>query len=583
MPFGLCNAGATFSRLMESVLKGLTWRTCLAYLDDIIVYGRNWSEHTERLREVFDRIRKAGLKLKARKCELAAKEVDFLGHKVSEDGIYPNKDKTKAIQLIKQPKTVKEVRSFLGIASYYRRFIRNFAKTADPLYEILAKSAKFNWTPKCQQAFESLKTSLINPPIMAYPNYDQTFKVYTDASNIGMGAVLMQLQGSKERVIAYASKSLSKSERNYSATKKEALALVWALRHFRPYLYKPFKVYTDHYALKWLRQMKGGAALLHRWCLELEEYQFEVIHKPGLQQGHADGLSRLPLETKDEDEEENHIWFISVQDEKETKKLLKDLHNDPSAGGHLGSRILLKKFNERYKSQYARKLSETVVKECEACQRHTDYTSHELAQKVNGEMKPACPWDILALDLVGPLPDCNGYRFILTVIDTYSRYLFLIPMRQHTATEVAEKLIAQVFMPFGLCNNLISDRAPEFMGDVWKEVLEYLNIEQWATSPYYPQGNGRCERSHRTLMKMIKAKMEQNKNRNWVDLVAPTMLAYNTANHSESSVTPFELIFGRKGKTLFDITNNTEIDKRKFMPQTDYAKKLKNRMERTRK
>jgi hypothetical protein len=427
MPFGLCNAGATFSRLMESVLKGLTWRTCLAYLDDIIVFGKTWTEHLERLKEVFDRIRKAGLKLKARKCTLASKEVDFLGHHVSEDGIQPDKQKASAIQSIKPPNTVKELRSFLGIASYYRRFIRNFAKIADPLHELLKKGVKFNWTVKCQQAFVTLKTALISPPIMAYPDFDRVFEVYTDASNVGMGAVLMQRQGKDNRVIAYASKSLNKSERNYSATKKEALALVWALRHFRPYLYKPFRVYTDHYALKWLRHMKGGAALLHRWCLELEEYQFEVIHKPGLQQGHADGLSRLPLETDStEEEEEDHIWQITIDTEKETRRLLRSLHKDPSAGGHLGYKLLLKKFQERYKSPWGSKLAKEVTQACDACQRHSDYGSKELSSRVQGGPTPESPWDVLSVDSgaiarlqrIPFYPDNSGYVLKIPVNDS---------------------------------------------------------------------------------------------------------------------------------------------------------------------
>lgn len=229
MPFGLCNAPATFERLMEHILSGLNRELCLVYLDDIIVTGKSFTEHISNLRKVFNRLKGANLKLNPKKCQLFRKEVKFLGHVVSENGISTDTEKVQAVKEWPTPKTVKEIRSFLGLCSYYRRFIKNFAEIAKPLHQLTEKGKQFLWTEKCEDAFSTLKEKLVSSPILAYPKEEGMFILDTDACDTGIGAVLSQVQEGIEKVIAYYSRTLSKPERRYCVTRKELLAVVAAI------------------------------------------------------------------------------------------------------------------------------------------------------------------------------------------------------------------------------------------------------------------------------------------------------------------------------------------------------------------
>ena len=219
LPFGLCNAPATFSRLMDQVLSGLSWQICLYYLDDIIVFSETWDEHLQRLEEVFNRLKESNLKLSTGKCTLARTEVTFLGHKVTHDGLQPDPRLLQSIREVPVPATVTQLRSFLGLVGYYRRFIKDFSKIASPLYKLLEKNTDFCWNQECQDAYDVLKYKLLSEPLVAYPDFQLPFRLYTDASNVGLGAVLAQVQDGKERIICCASRTLNKSEMNYSATK----------------------------------------------------------------------------------------------------------------------------------------------------------------------------------------------------------------------------------------------------------------------------------------------------------------------------------------------------------------------------
>lgn len=295
MPFGLCNAPATFQRLMDRVLVGLQWETCLVYLDDIIVLGSDVEQMLQRLGQVFDRLRQANLKLKPAKCCLFRRQVAYLGHIVSANGISTDPQKILKIQEWPVPTSVSEVRQFVGLASYYRRFVRNFASVACPLYELTKKNAHFRWTPPCQEAFESLKTLLTSTPILGYPHDSGELILDTDASNVGIGSVLSQVQDGEERVLAYGSRRLSTTEQNYCTTRRELLAVVEFATHFRQYLLgRQFVVRTDHSSLQWLIRMKEPEGQLARWLEKLGEYDFRVVHRPGRHHANADALSRRP-------------------------------------------------------------------------------------------------------------------------------------------------------------------------------------------------------------------------------------------------------------------------------------------------
>ena len=298
MPFGLCNAPATFQRLMNRIYSGITYKYVVVYLDDTNVFSRTFDDHIKHLREVFTRIRNAGLKLNIEKCNFWQRKLPFLGHIIEAQGISPDPDKITAVQNIQPPKSVTQLRSFLGLAGYYRRFIKNFSSIAQPLNQLLHKDVQYEWNPECQQAFDDLKQRLTTAPILAYPDYKKKFILATDASYNGFGATLSQIaDDQKEHPIAYASKSLLKEEINYGASELECAAIVLAVEHFYKYLgTEHFTLITDHSALVWLKtcQPKGR---IGRWIMKLLPYQFTVIHKPGRIHSNVDALSRLPTQT----------------------------------------------------------------------------------------------------------------------------------------------------------------------------------------------------------------------------------------------------------------------------------------------
>ncbi len=300
MPFGLTNAPATFERLMELVLRGLQWERCLVYLDDIIIFGHSFEEALDNMKLVLSRLKQAGLKLKPKKCQLFQKQVQFLGHLVTPEGVRCDPAKVSAVTDWPQPTTVKGVRSFLGFASYYRRFIRCFSEVAAPLTALTHKGKAFLWTDACETAFQTLKTLLTESPILAYPSMKEgdKFILDTDASDVGLGTVLSQVQGGEEKVIAYASKTLSRSQRNYCTTYKELLAVVTFARHFKHYLMgRPFLIRTDHSSLRWLVNFKDAEGMIARWIAHLSCYDYTIEHRKGSSHGNADGLSRKEVKT----------------------------------------------------------------------------------------------------------------------------------------------------------------------------------------------------------------------------------------------------------------------------------------------
>ena len=432
VPFGLCNAPATFSRLMDRILSGLHWETCLFYLGDIIVFSSTWEEHLARLRQVFDRLRHANLKLGAEKCAFAAKEVRYLGHRVTEEGLLPDPALLTAIREIPPPKTATEVRSFLGLAGYYWRHVKNFAAIAGPLHALTRKDPVFHWSADCQDAFDHLKTLLTTSPITAFPDFSQSFRLYMDASTAGLGAILAQVCEGRERIICCASRSLNQAEEAYPATKLECLAIVWAVAKFRPYLMAmPFEVYTDHYALQWLKTMRTGSALLHRWSAALEEYDFTVKHRPGKAQTNVDGLSRLPVDPAPP--EDVLLYLRLLENEDEEWKLAKELHS----AMHLGGQALWKLFRDRYDYKAGRRICLEVSQSCPQCQLGSDY-GHR--QKTRGAIQSQGPWDTLSIDIVGPLPANHRQEFLIVFVDCYLRYTILVPSSNHTANTVSEAL-----------------------------------------------------------------------------------------------------------------------------------------------
>ncbi|KAF0702737.1 hypothetical protein AaE_015742 [Aphanomyces astaci] len=325
MPFGLCNAVPQFERLMEGVLQEHIWRTCLVYLDDVIIFSEDFGSHLVRLQQILTCLQEAGFKLKMSKCQWGKDKVAFLGHTVTPGGILPNPEKVKAVLRIKPLRNVAQVRSFLGLAGYFRRFIKGYAQISRPL-ESLKTTEVFEWTPECQDSLDMLKRKLASPPILAYPDFDLPFTICVDACPIALGAVLLQEQQGRHRVISYASQALDTSQQKWISKKDgtseiECFGLVWATGKFRPYIdRRHFTVYTDHAALVWLYKTgsKSGNGKLARWAVHLQSLDFTVVHRPGAQMGCADGLSRLPI-----DPDEDNNTPSAIRWDTETKEFIK--------------------------------------------------------------------------------------------------------------------------------------------------------------------------------------------------------------------------------------------------------------------
>ena len=301
MGFGLRNGPATFQSLMSQVLRGINWRYALCYIDDIVIFSPTFEMHLQHLGEVFQRLREAGLKLSPSKCFFAQKKIKFLGHILSKEGIQPDSGKYERVKNLKAPTNPSEVKSVLGLFNFYKKFIKDYSKICAPLFSLLQKDKDFSWTDACDTAFQTLKTALISAPILAYPNMNRPFVLTCDASRSGLGYILGQVgEDNREHVIAYGGRALRKAEKNYHVSELECLALVEGIREYRTYLSAgKFTVYTDHKALQYIHTIKNPHRRLTRWSMEFQEFDYEVQHKKGVNNGNADALSRLPFPSEE--------------------------------------------------------------------------------------------------------------------------------------------------------------------------------------------------------------------------------------------------------------------------------------------
>ena len=293
LPQGLSNSPATFQNLMDLVLRGVQFRFVMSYIDDIIIYSSTFEQHLDHLKQVLDRIVKAGLKLSPSKCKFAVSEVDFLGHRLHSEGVSPNANKLEAVRTYPQPNTVKKVRAFLGLTGFYRRFIPKYAEIARPLYDLTKKDHAFVWDDDCEKAFQNLKNALTSDAILVFPDFTQKFVLATDASDIGIGACLSQEHDGILKPIGYAGRAFNKAERNYTTTDKELLAVVFGVQYFKVYLQGvEFDIHTDHSALKQILTSKNLEGRRARWVGFLQEYKFKPYHIKGKDNVIPDALSR---------------------------------------------------------------------------------------------------------------------------------------------------------------------------------------------------------------------------------------------------------------------------------------------------
>lgn len=600
MPFGLCNAPATFERMMDSLLRGIKWSICLCYLDDVIVFSTTFENHLTRLSTVLDVFRRARLQLNSSKCRFGHRQICVLGHLVDAAGVQPDPDKVRAVSQFPTPRSAKDVRSFLGLCSYFRRFVQNFAEVARPLTGLLKKDVVFTWGRDQADAFSSLVAILTNPPVLAHFDPSASTDVRTDASGHGIGAVLAQQQHGLHRVVAYASRLLSPSEQNYSITERECLALVWAIAKFRPYLYgRHFSVITDHHALCWLSSLKDPTGRLGRWALRLQEYSFSVFYKSGRLHQDADCLSRYPVDPPDtlEDEPDTFVLaitdFVHIADEQRRDSslrpiidglnsphpdpslrmfvlhndtlhrynarpdgaelllvvpahlrstVLRQLHDAPTAG-HLGVSRTYDRIRRRFFWPGLYRSVRQYVAACDLCQRRKTP-----ALLPAGSLQPLDipdePFFRVGLDLLGPFPmSTTGNRWVAVATDYATRYAVTRALPTSCATDVADFLLHDVILRHGAPRQLITDRGRCFLSKVVDDILRSCSTNHKFTTAYHPQTNGLTERLNRTLTDMLAMYVSED-HRDW-DINLPFVtFAYNSSRHDTAGYSPFYLLFG---------------------------------------
>lgn len=594
LPFGLHNAPATWQRFIDNVLGMDLEPFVFIYLDDAIIVTQTFEKHLEILEEVFKRLAAANLTLNKDKCRFCQPELRYLGYVVDANGLRVDPDKVKAILEIPTPRSVKEVRQFCGTASWYRRFIPNFASRLYPLTSMLRKHSSFKWTNEAQNAFEDIKGSLVKSPILSCPDFGKEFTISCDASAIGLGAVLSQMTREGENVIAYASRTLSKTEQKFSTTERECLAVIWSIEKFRPYIEGVhFVVVTDHHSLLWLHNLKDPQGRLARWALRLQPFNFTLLHRKGKEHVVPDLLSRNPLESVPTEVIVNSLtiqfpikdkWYLkmmdsikkkpdlypswkvvdnqvlklvpsstSVGDEDEDWKfvvpkdqrgeLFKQYHDAPISG-HLGTYKTYHRLLQRYYWPKMRKDTATYVSRCRVCQQAKS-TALKPAGLMGTQRIVDRPWQAISLDLMGPfVRSSRGYKYLFVVVDYFSKYSLLFPLRAATARLVSKHLEEDVFLVYGVPSFVICDNGSEFIGQPFKDLLKEYKVKTVYTPSRHPQANP-TERVNRTIGNMLRSYVGDN-HRNW-DIMLPQIgCALRTAVHETTGYSPAFLVFGHE-------------------------------------
>lgn len=600
LPFGLSCSPAIFTRHMASLLTPLVKKGWIKnYLDDLIVWAPDFSTLNERLSETFALLKKNGVKLNLSKCEMAKREVTFLGYKISSKGSQPDQKNVEAVLKMKPPTKVKEVRRLLGMAGFYRRHINNFAQIAAPLTNLTKKDHPFFWDDKCQEAFETLKSSLAQAPILARAQSHYPFILTTDASNTHVGGVLSQTQDDGSvKPLGYFSKKLNSTENRYSATDKEALAVVLSCRHFHHYLWgTSFTIFTDHQPLTSVFKRKTKSARMNRWILEMREYQYNIQYVKGKYNYVADQLSRpvrvvqrcptpnylgLTLDQMKTQQREENKWkemieYLeggSIPTKKYHKSLLhqfnlidellyytkenidgsihyslvvpkslipKALEHAHVISGHLGQKKTIKKAEELFYWCNLKSDVTQYVKNCLTCQRFKVSPGlQQLYQELPSVNKPL---DRLGIDLTDMIAGNGGYRYVLTIVDHFSRFVKFYPLKSKLSVGIVEAL-EQYMTDFGTPHTIVLDNGGEFTSQLFQQFCQRHLITLWYTTPYHPQGNAITERLHRTL-KSILASMCQGYPLRWPRLLPMCQATMNAAVHTSIAQQPFFAFFSR--------------------------------------
>jgi len=602
MPMGLHNSPATWQRLIDSVLLGEEGEdlkpNVFCYLDDIVIINSDYDSHMVTLTKVMERIAKAGLTINFEKSKFCREQLKYLGYIIDKHGLRVDPCKIEAILNFPAPRKVRQLRRFLGMTSWYRRFVPNFAQIASPLNALTGKGVIFRWTPACERAFMDLKDRLCSAPILSCPDFSRMFTLQTDASGSGLGAVLTQQFPEGERVICYLSRGLTKAERNYSGTQLECLCVLWAVEKLRPYLEGyHFEIITDCFSLQWLENLKDPLGKLARWALRLQEYDYTLIHRKGSLNVVPDALSRA-LEGEDTveaipadqigdlgaveiDPVVQDKWYSRMLDKvtqhpgehprwravgtqlwrestrcageepgwkqvipkERRREILHQCHDIPLSG-HFGCYKTTKRVLEAY---YWPKLKADVaryVRACDTCFRYKIPQQRPPglmgAQRVVGDS-----WELISTDIMGPWPRTRkGHRYLLVTCDYFSKMVVLRAVRDATTEAVKRHLEEDVFLTYSVPKAIILDNGSQYTSREFRDFLEDYKVKPLYNAHYHPQANP-TERTNRVVKSTIASYLPGDQ-KCWDKDLHFIACAIKTAYHEVLQETPFFMNFGHQ-------------------------------------
>lgn len=615
VPFGISSAPALFQKIMDTILQGVPNTIC--YLDDILVTGKNETEHLRNLEEVLKRLQQNGLRVKPEKCKFLQPSVEYLGHRIDASGVHTTMKKVEAIKRAPTPQDVQQLRAFLGLLHYYGKFIPNLSSILHPLNQLLKSQSSWKWSQACVKAFQQAKDKLADAPVLAHYDATKKLKLATDASSYGIGAVISHTyDDGSERPIAYASRTLSNAEKHYAQIDKEALAIIFGIQKFHAYLYgRKFVLVTDHKPLVSLFGPKKAipplaAARLQRWAITLSAYSYDIEYKPTSQHANADSLSRLPLRSTESSEDVVNVFNVaqvealpltSQQIATATKKdpVLSQVFRYTQSGWPSevaevllpywnrrseftieqdcllwGIRVVIpQKWQERVLGEFhrdhpgivrmkavARSYAwwEGIDKDIEtlvkSCKSCQTIRNTPPMAPLHPWLWPTKPWQRLHLDFAGPFQG----RMYLLVSDAHSKWPEIISMKSTTASRTIEEL-RKLFASYGLPEQIVTDNGPQFISEEFATFTKANGVKHIKSAPYHPSTNGAVERLVQTFKKSMKA--SQNDGRSHSQRLASFLLSYRSTTHSTTHETPSDLFLKRKLRTRLDLlrpdVNNT--------------------------
>ena len=596
MPFGLCNAPQRMCRLMDKVIPGRLRENVFCYLDDLLVVSPDFETHLRTLEEVALCLRKSGLTINLEKSRFCVGEVKYLGFVIGDGTLRTDPDKVSAIKEFPLPKSTKQVRRFLGMTGWYQRFVLNYASLAAPLTDCLKIGKVFSLTPEAIESFEALKKALCEAPVLATPDFSKRFYVQCDASTTGVGGVLFQKDDEgNDRPIAFMSKKLTPTQRNYSITELECYAAILSIKKFRPYVEgHAFTVITDHSSLRWLMDQKDLAGRLARWSLKLQGFDFEIEHRKGSQNVVPDALSRVYAESLTPDTampkevDLNSPYFASAEYE-ELKKTISEnasslpdvcvidgfvyrrcaprsgdpdgddltwklwiptelteqlirLAHEPPQTAHGGVHKTLYRLRQKYFWPGMVTQVRDLIARCEVCKETKDAT--RVSRPPMGEQfQIDRPFQFLYVDFLGPYPRTkSGNSAIFVVLDGFSKFVFLHPVRAETADAATKFLENEVFCKFGVPEVLFSDNGKQFVSKQFEHLLTTYGVRHVRTAKHSPHPNA-SERVNRSVLAAIRAYVDEDQ-RTWDVHLEKIACALRTTVHQAHGTDPFHVLFG---------------------------------------